>query len=111
MRAERAGPAGTRPTPPPRRPHPDANAGRGLRVRNCSPNPDLGDGGQMLKTWEREGGKKKKKKESLRADGIIICANSQNKQLSSFANYCGRKPALPWNVLIWTNKFCTLLSW
>lgn len=37
-------------------------------------------------------------------------ANSQNKQLSSFANYRGCKTALPSRVLIWTNKFCTL-SW
>lgn len=36
--------------------------------------------------------------------------NSQNKQLSSSANYCGRKSALASSMLIQPNKFCNSLS-
>lgn len=56
---------------------------------------------KIRRSWE---------KRALRTDYIIMRANSQNKQLSSFANYRGCKTALPSRVLIWTNKFCTL-SW
>ena len=56
---------------------------------------------KIRRSWE---------KRALRTDYIIMRANSQNKQLSSFANYRGCKTTLPSRVLIWTNKFCTL-SW
>ena len=58
-------------------------------------------------TISRQGGGGKR---TLRTDYLTMWANSQNKQLPSFANYCGCKTALPSRVLIWTNKFCILLS-